>query len=349
MKEFDIEFVVPFTRIEPKYAQRVEDFKKHGLLNIEGKKVLVTALVGTEYFDNIEKGWAKNITVKSVPGTFNQESAKIYEYFATSDKIAARWTAKIDDDSCNDVSSLVDKLDLEFDCEREYYVVTELRHERWRHEDDILLQLGFHRWFENPKTIMWHELEGSVVSQAALERILNDRTAKKFLTARAKIPQGYCDYALACAARICKIYPTDAYFMSKDPFVGEFSLFGGHLAHIHNLSNDKNPHAFDLFKRILNKDIGSDTEIYKNLVDREFAYKKIERDPFRIIRLKDNGMIDNGAEEKIWHVKPNSTIEFLRRDGSLIVVFDNYDNPNLLEGYAIQPKGHKSLLRRLAV
>ena len=60
---------------------------------------------------------------------------------------------------------------------------------------------------------------------------------------RAKIEDGYTDYALACAARISKIYPIDAYFLSRHPLIGDLTIFGGHLAHIHDISHDKNEYC----------------------------------------------------------------------------------------------------------
>jgi hypothetical protein len=347
--KYDIEIVLPVTAIKEKYIARFNDLKKYGILNIQDKKVLITLLQGNEYIAG-EQGWPKGVSVQVVSGSHSQETAKVYEFFGKykPENLNARWVAKIDDDTCNDVSALVDHLDNNYDHERDYYVITEFRREQWKQEDEILKKIGFAHWFR-PKNPIYHELEGSIVSYAGMHKILSDSKARQFMQLRGQIPDGYSDYALACAARICKIYPVEASFMSKDPLLGDFSLFGGHLSHIHEMCQDKHPHTFDLLKRMINKEVGGNPALYKELVNREFAYKKHEREPFRIVLLKDNGIIENGRDERIWHIKPNGVLEFLRRDATLITVFDNFDSPNHMEGYCVNPQGQEAILRRLAV
>lgn len=345
---YDIEFVIPVTS-KDKYGQRLLDLKKTGLLNIGEKKVLLSLLAGPEKLDQIVNDWDKNIDVSVIPGTHKQETAKTYEYFSTmpiENANRSRWIAKFDDDSITDVSGLVNKLDEEYDHTREYYIVTEFRPEQHRYEDDILRKMGFNRWF-NPKNVIWHELEGSIVSQASMYRILNNKTAKEFMKARSQTPEGYNDYGLACAARICKIYPSDAYFISKNPSIGDFSLFGGYLCHIHNLSHDNNEHAFDLFQRMIKKDVGANSPIYPEVVNREFVYNNGQG--MHIIKLKDTGIIEGPGDSRIWHIKPGGSLEFLKSDGSLVCVFDNYENTNNLTGYTAGGRqSFKPTLRKLA-
>lgn len=341
---YDIEFVIPVTF---KYNQRLIDLKKIGLLNIGEKKVLLSLLVGPENINEITDGW-HDITLNIIPGTHKQETAKTYEYFSripVEDAERSRWVAKFDDDTITDVSGLVDKLDEEYDHTREYYVITEFRPEQHKYEDNILHKLGFNRWF-NPKNVIWHELEGCVVSQASMHRILNNNTARQLMKERSQTPEGFNDYGLACAARICKIYPSDAYFMSRHPTIGDFSLFGGYLYHIHDLASDKNQHAYDLFQRMLNKDVGSNSPIYKEVVNREFVYN--DGQGIHIIKLKDNGIIQGPGDSRIWHIKPGGSLEFLKADGSLNCVFDNYENTNNLTGYAANRPQFKPTLRKLA-
>jgi len=330
---YDLQIVMPVT-FEGKYGQRLLDFKKTGLLNIKDKKVLVTLLIGPERAPFWKGDWPDGVDVEAIESPHKQETPKTYSYFGTlkAEDIRARWIAKIDDDTINDVSNWVDKLDEEYDHTREYYIVTEFRPEQHAHEDNILREMGFNRWFTTKKCVIWHELEGCVVSEAALSRIVSNETATKFMQKRATIPEGYNDYALACAARICKIYPSDAYFMSKLPQIGDLMLFGGHLCHIHEISHDRNFHCFDLIQRMMNEDIGSETDIHNEVVGKEFVYTNGHA--MLIVKLEPNGVISGQrSDARIWHVKPNGFLEFLRSDGSLVEVFDNYENTNFMEGY----------------
>ena len=346
---YDIEFVIPVT-FKGKFCQRLLDLKTTGLLNFKDKKVLLTLLVGPEKIEKIEEGWHENITINVIPGTHIQVTGKTYEYFGTlplEHARRSRWIAKIDDDTINDVSGLVDKLDEEYDYTREYYIATELRPEQHAYEDNLLKKLGYQRWF-NPKCVIWHELEGCILSQTALQRILQNKTATQLMKERSQTAEGYNDYCLACAARICKIYPTDAYFMCRHPYVGDFSFFGGHLCHIHDLSHDKNDHAFDLFKRMMKKDMGSDSPIYSEIVNHEFVYHNWQG--MHIVKLLENGIIQGPGDARVWHIKPGGNPEFLKSDGSLVCVFDNYENTNFLAGYSIHhnSRNHKPTLRKLA-
>lgn len=345
--KYDIEIIIPIS-LNGKYAQRLIDFKKIGLLNVKDKKVLMTLLTGTEKSKLWENKWPENVDVRAIPGATDQETSKTYAHFSslTSEDIQSRWIAKIDDDTANDISNLVDKLDQEYDCEREYYVVTELRSEQHKYEDNLLRSMGFNRWFDL-KCKMWHELEGCIVSQAALKRIISNGMAMEFMRKRSLIPQGYNDYALACAAKICKIYPVDAYFMSRHPLIGEFSLFGGHLSHIHEISHDKNFHNLDLLKKMVDNNLdGKDTEIYTNIVNQEFAFQTTVG--IFIITLEENGLIKGKVGSKIWRITGDN-LEFLANNGQTICTFNNFKDFNLISGYyedtrnAVVPQ-----LRRLA-
>jgi hypothetical protein len=344
--KYDLEIIIPATP-EGKYGQRLLDFKNYGLLNVKDKKILVTLLIGPEKYSFHD--WP--VETRAIQGKHKQETAKTYEFFSNlnPENIQSRWMAKIDDDTINDLSNWVDKLDEEYDYERDFYVVTECRPEQHRYEDNILRSMGYHRWF-NPKCTIWHELEGCVVSATAMHKITTNENAKTFLSQRASIPEGYNDYALACAARICKIYPTDAYFMSRHPLIGDLMFFGGYLTHIHEVSHDRNFYVFDLLQRMMKKDMsGGNSHIYKEIVNKEFVYYNGRG--MHIIKLNENGVISGQpSDARIWHIKPNGYLEFLRGDGSLICVFDNYENTNFMEGYhekALKFQG-KPQLRKLA-
>jgi len=363
MSEYDLELILPVSNRD-KYAQRLFDFKKCGLLNIKDKKVRVDLLVGPEVHKNPKEGWPNTVDVNIITDRNIQETSKIYNYlssFKPEDSIRSRWFAKFDDDSVNDVSHLVNMLDLEYDHKREYYVVTEFRQEQHRYEDDLLRKMGFERWFRQKNTL-WHELEGSIVSQAAMKRIVENKTAMNFMKERSKILEGYSDYCLACASRICKIYPSDAYFLDKNPQIGNFSMFGGHLAHIHTISHDKTPHAFDLLQRMLNKKMhssnGQGKQLYENILNKDFVFNRDSAGGgIAMIHLNPNGIIEGSYDERIWHITDSGTLEFLASDGTLRIVFDNFDDDfKMIQGYFIFDKKGKNkiinpakpFIRRLA-
>lgn len=343
--KYDIEIVIPVSFKAP-YGKRIQDFKKYGLLNIKDKKVLLTLLIGTET-NKIEENWPDNVDVNIVSSDSDHEVSKVYLYFSNYKDQQARWIAKFDDDSINDISNLVNKLDEDFDHAGDYYIITEFRPEQHRQEDDILKSLGYGRWF-NPSCTIWHELEGSVLSHSALTKITNNESAVNFMKKRAKIEEGYTDYALACAARISKIYPIDAYFLSRHPLIGDLAIFGGHLTHIHDISHDKNEYCLDLLIRMMNKNVGSGSEIYPEIVNKEFVYRNWKG--LQEIKLREDGIIERAGDAKIWHIKSNGLLEFLRSDGTLIDAFDNYENTNFMKGYStdIHAKEAKPSLRKLA-
>lgn len=331
-KEYDLEIVIPVSGKE-KFASRLEDFKQYGLLNIKDESILLTLLTGTEEVTNTDEGWPEGVDIRTVPGDRDHCASKVYEYFSqrSPEDLPARWIAKMDDDSINDVHTLVKRLDEDYDHEGLYYIVTELRHEMHQQENQILKELGFHRWLKGNCTI-WHELEASIISRPALYKVLTNPQAMQFMRMRGMIDAGYTDYALAAAARICKIFPADAYFMAHTPLIGHFTLFGGNVAHIHGISKDKNPVAFDTFLKMLKQEMGDqNSKLFGVVCGREFVYG---RNPnlgmsLKIIRLNENGRIENASpEEAIWRVA-NERLDFLKPDGSINVSFSEFDDKEI--------------------
>jgi hypothetical protein len=191
--------------------------------------------------------------------------------------------------------------------------------------------MGFHRWLRG-NCIIWHELEGCVVSRTALAKILSNTQARQFMQMRSQIEAGYTDYALAVAARISKIFPAEGYFMSHLPVVGYFSMFNGTQSHIHGLSHDKNCHAFNLFKMMLHKEMGNEeSEVHKLVVGREFVFgKNPTTTPLKFITLNPNGIIENnlGGEEVIWRIN-NENLEFFKADGGFCFAFNEHNQREL--------------------
>lgn len=241
---YDLEIVVPISLNKPKYAQRFEDFKKYGLLNLNNKKILLTLLVGTENVNIIS--WHKNIDIQIISHHANHPAAKIYGYYSQYNKELLdniRWFAKFDDDSITDVNALVDYLDYEFDWWKEYYIAADVVPcGRTVSECALLQEVEFKYSFHKS---IYHEWEGCVISNRAMKTILNNKKSMHIMKKRSLIEKEFGDICLAIAARLCKIHPVKAYFMTKNPKLKDFTLMGGHLAHIHFMARDINPKLFE--------------------------------------------------------------------------------------------------------
>lgn len=226
------------------WGNRLEALKQYGLLNIGNKKVRVVLLHGTENIPNLTEGWPCDVIARShdmdaPPTRFCGFFGRIgNEYWER-----ARWFLKTDDDTITDVSNLVDKLDYEYDFERDYYVCCDYHGDLWHPYYEIVMDMGFASWFpENPIHPKWcflHEWATGVISQTTMRRILHSNVAREFLRRCSKIDGGYGDHPLAVAARMCKVHALDCPFMTKDDCFEDLALFGGRMCHIHYLSPEK--------------------------------------------------------------------------------------------------------------
>ena len=257
MIKYDIQFIVPICLFQ-KYKKRFLYFKKNGLFNIENRKVLLTLLCETNDTELCCKDWDINIDVELIHCPHNQESAKVYYYFdkfQESRLHEVRWVAKIDDDSLTDVNDLVSRLDEFGDYQKEFYFAAEILNNIEPEELHLIREFKLDWWFnkqiEGP--YVSHEVEGSFVSQKAMQTIYQNEQSRNFLKKRAEIHHGYTDIALACAARICKIYPLETPFLTTNSLIGDFSFFGGRLSHIHFVAPDINNNVCRLFSECLHK------------------------------------------------------------------------------------------------
>jgi hypothetical protein len=138
-----------------------------------------------------------------------------------------------------------------------------------------------------PHKPIWHEWEGSVLSRTTLEAIKSNKDGIDFLKRRSKGPVGGpSDFALACAAKMCKIYPADASFMTKHPYVGEFSILGGKFSHIHYFLHTSS--AYNCLDRIMFDT--KDSPICEQIMDKDYAL--IVEDKSFVIKLCRQGKIE---------------------------------------------------------
>jgi hypothetical protein len=257
-------------------------------------------------------------------------AAKYYHFYhqlTEEDAKRSRWFAKFDDDSLNDVTGLVDNLDLEFDHTREYYVVTELRKEKQWMEEKVLREMGYERWYAPNNKGLIHEWEGSVMSQAAMLRVVSDPKCKDFFKRRSLIHDGWGDIALACAARIAKIYPAEANFMTVHPKVGDFSLIGkGIYNHIHYLAHDsKYARKFDFARKFLDGNMVPD-DLKAKFCNKDYLFGRDDKHLIAIIRFNEDGTVGqiNSNNERFWTFD-NNVLQLLNSDMDVTSEFTRFD------------------------
>ena len=346
---FDLHFVVPVTACESRFIRRLEGFKKYGLLNVGDHKIKVTLLAGTEKIPRVEKDWPENVQVEVHSSPLNYHAAKVHHYFSslTEDVIRkTKWLAKIDDDSITDVSAIIKNLEQDsFDYQKEYYVASALNDVVHMEEVSIMVELGFKRWFDPPGRSggIWHEWEASLVSQTAMLKIINNETAMSLLRKRAVVEDGVTDYCLAIAAKICGIPPATATFMTKEPYIGDFSYFGGIYSHVHYVAPDCQNPAFGFLEKMIDKKV---EPLHYELAGREFVLTTNDNRFILMIRLNERGNIelDQELSESFWTVT-DGQLEFYTHNGLLSIRFKN--GGTKFEGQSNFEPGLKFILKRI--
>jgi hypothetical protein len=304
---YDISFIMPVCDSTKYYYKRFLDLKKYCAVNSEGRTVRWKLLVGPNedfYGIDMTEGWPSNMTVEIVRSPYLDPSQKISHYYTqmTDEEIAsARWHAKFDDDTATDINKLLYFLDDELDYTDKHYLVTELRREVEKIENDILTDMGYGQWITDDRLI--HEWEGCIASQAAMAAVQKNEKAQTYLKRRMAIRGGYGDQPVAIAMRFCKILPINPLYLSVWAKPSEFTLFGGQFAHVHFFlgRSEMAVRSMDFFKCLIDKkDI---KEISGKIVNTDWTFKKDENHDKKI-SLWDNNVIaavnhHTGKEHKI--------------------------------------------------
>ncbi len=320
---YDIEIIVAFHG-GGKYLQRFEDFKKYGLLNIGNHKVLCTAIC--EEIEGLKDGWPEGVDVNHYLNPHVNPARKLYDYYANYpienvDNI--RWSAKFDDDSVTDISGLIETLDKEYDYKKSCYFITEMNSNIRGPEKGIMENLGYGHLFIHGGSI-WHEWEGCVLSQKALRQILSCPKAVELLVARSThLDLGPSDICLGCAAKIAGVFAADVYFLSRHPYIGDFSIFGGHLNHIHFVARDINTDAWQFLKKKIETPIPDEI---KNKFLGQYAFHSQGNSSANIINLAANWKIENSLHlnESLWHIEEDKLF-FIGLTGNETSCFDQLE------------------------
>lgn len=244
---FDLEILLP---VHPtgKWLERLESFRRFGLLGGEQRRVRLVLLCGTWTIDAPlcdPAAWAGIESVAVFGSSSDHAAAKIYNYYANilpEQGVGARWYLRVDDDSLTDIDRLLDHLDSTFDWRDPLHLSGTLLTDTLEPYASALREVGGERFLRGAGYCeVLHEWENSLTSHRAMSRIVADPIAREFLCSVSLLPGGYGDHCLSYAARIVGIPLSYVPFLSAQCLLDQFAAFapsGDGYFHIHYLSPD---------------------------------------------------------------------------------------------------------------
>jgi hypothetical protein len=232
---FDLDVIVPLCG---KFLQRIDDFKRYGLVNQGGRKVRVNVIVSGEKIKDLDKGWGGDFSVRVVENDSPEYVANLYGFYLSIDpgKQESRWLVRLDDDSCTDIDGLVSNLDRFYGHNGPFYLgdLHPLQNALNGFEGHLYKEyeslLGRHEPFGN---LLMTEVECGVMNSIAVSKVLSNAQARRLLEKRASLRGGYGDCVVALAAHVAGVHPVSCPFITHQALVRDFSLLGGVRNHIH--------------------------------------------------------------------------------------------------------------------
>lgn len=239
--EYDIEIMV---LVCSKFLDRFNDFKKHGLVNIKNRKILLNLITSNDLIEESEVGWHPNIDVKIKNYNNSNYVGNFYKFYLDYEleKINSRWLMRIDDDSCTDIDNLVSNLDMFYDSESIVYMGDLAK---FCEPFGCLEGQPFFNYkkyldeYEKIALNIKNEIECGIVSMPALKKVLTNERSRRLLQKRSELEGGYTDCVFALSAALAKVYAFDCPFITHNPSVLDFSLLGGVYNHIHALRRNE--------------------------------------------------------------------------------------------------------------
>lgn len=249
---YDLEIIVPAETNSPLILERFEDFKKWGFQNIGNTKIRLILLAS---FDNdpscLIDGWPEGITAETIVTPYKHVSQRIYYYYSSLIKPnTAHWYMRVDEDSMTDIGGLMANINGLFDPDREYHINCDTSNNIESIEYNVLSNIGYNWWFTHEETYPCHDYEVSITSNAAINRIFKNPDTYNYLNLRQEFAEGHGDHGLCYCARMSKIHNTEVEFMTREPFITKFSMFGGYLNHIHHIAKDQNPCIYNFLNTV---------------------------------------------------------------------------------------------------
>ena len=255
---FDLEVLLPVFP-SGRWLQRLEAFRRFGLLGGKQLRVRLVLLAGTHKLDSELQSvdaWDGITEVVVVPGPHDHPAPKIYDYYANvlpEQGLLARWYLRVDDDSLTDLYSMMRYLDGTFNWHDPLHLAGALGKGIGGDYAALLREVDGSRFLgDNGVCQVFHEGEASITSAETMRRILENRDALELLRRAANVPRGYGDLCLALAARLCGVPASPLPLMTAHCQLDEFTAFtpsGNGFFHIHYLSPD-NP---EMWTRYMDK------------------------------------------------------------------------------------------------
>lgn len=327
---FDFEIVIASSKINTKYKNRLEEFKKFGLINHNNKKIHISLLLGPGEYDEVDN-WPDAFIVEVFQCKSHDAAAKISEYYGSilpNVRFKSRWYLKADDDSITDINSLSQHLE-NFDInESPLYLCAYLNANLDRQEHELINSNQLSYLINTPNAKIWHEWECSVLNYISIEKIINSKLCLELFLKRALMTRGSSDQTLGIVCRLLNIPPLDVFFLKKDPLILHFSTCFGKISHIHYINHDINAHFYEIFKMSIGETEPEreSRSYFSNKKFNFFAIKNGEKVLINKLFLNKNGFIDNGNDnEKIW-TDYSGYLQFFRYDSVLTTDFEYVGN-----------------------
>ena len=240
MTTFEIN--VPIENKNEKIKTRISDFKKYGLQNIKDHKIKLYLLASKDNEKgDLCEGWPDGVEPIFIRTPYHHVAQRVFYYYSSIiEPDRADWYIRIDEDSMTDIDGLSKILESRYDHLRDYHLAGHVAYDPSDLDKNLLSLLGFSDWYrhgDNPG----HEIEVSVTSNAAIQKFASNSLCKRYLEMRQEFAEGYGDQGFCHALRMCKIYSLHTKFLTHDPDIYNFSIFGGSLNHIHHISRDSTP------------------------------------------------------------------------------------------------------------
>lgn len=290
---FDLDVILP---VCGKFKHRIDDFKKYGLLNQQGRRVRVNLILSAEKVGGLTEGWSGDFSVRVIENESPEYVANLYRFYLSLDPSApeCKWLIRLDDDSSTDIDGLVRNLDHFYGSEREFYLgdLHPLQEALNGFEGGVYQDYkSLLDEYEPIGGLMKTEIECGVMSKAAISRVMSNERSRRLIEKRASLCGGYGDCVVALAAAMAGVHPTDCPFISHQPLLHDFSLLKGVRNHIHMISRVQEAENFfyraspETFALLVKVAENSPTEIEKELSGKRLLLENGEA--IRIMEIQE--------------------------------------------------------------
>jgi len=265
---YDISFILPVSssigrdtfRKEVNYSERIDFFKKYGIMNIKDKKVKIFLLVGNEEIKNIKEGWACDVEI--IKCEFQDAARKIYKFYLDLRDITineSRWFMQIDDDSITNVNDMIDRLDSDYKIEDLINIsnITPQKPARYLNSSMFkqfltsVNKTSYKSILEKDVySYVKHGWECNILSNGALKYFIKNLNNKKILE-DILLFTGFIsgDSFITICANLCGIKFYEVEYLTKNPLFNE--LMKKEVFHIHYIYYVKNYKQMSMFSKVL--------------------------------------------------------------------------------------------------